>query len=74
MVPLSVDRLRDTVDVVHRLGIKRSDGTPRPIIIQFGMRHVRDDVWRMSKDARVCKEMHIWFKEDFSKEDREARA
>lgn len=74
VVPLSVDRLRDRVDVVHRLGIKRSDGTPRPIIIRFGMRNVRDDVWRKSKDARVCKEMHIRFKENFSKEDREARA
>ncbi len=27
-----------------------------------------------SKDARVCKELHISFKEDFSKEDRLAHA
>jgi diadenosine tetraphosphate (Ap4A) HIT family hydrolase len=37
------------------------------------MRVVRDEVWKKSKDARVCKDMHIRFKEDFSKEDREAR-
>ena len=74
---MSVERLRDTVDTVHRLGRKgdaaTSNNTPRAIIIQFGMRVVRDEVWKKSKDARVCKDMHIRFKEDFSKEDREAR-
>lgn len=78
VVPMSVERLRDTVDTVHRLGRKgevaTSNNTPRAIIIQFGMRTVRDDVWKKSKDARVCRDMHIRFKEDFSKEDREARA
>ncbi len=29
---------------------------------------------KKSKDARVCKELHISFKEDFSKEDRLAHA
>lgn len=76
VVPLSVDKLRETVDTVHRLGKKgnaASSGSPRAIIIQFGMRTVRDDVWKKSRHARVCKEMNIHFKEDFSKEDREAR-
>lgn len=35
---------------------------------------LRDEVWRKSKDARVCKDLHISFKEDFSKEDRLAHA
>ena len=77
VVHMSVEWLRDTVDTVHRLGRKgdaaTSNNTPRAIIIQFGMRVVRDEVWKKSKDARVCKDMHIRFKEDFSKEDREAR-
>ncbi|CAL8321480.1 unnamed protein product [Merluccius merluccius] len=77
VVPMSVERLRDTVDTVHRLGRKgdaaTSNNTPRAIIIQFGMRVVRDEVWKKLKDARVCKDMHIRFKQDFSKEDREAR-
>lgn len=78
VVPLSVDRLRDSVDTVHRLG-KRNDpatsnNTPRAIIIQFGMRNIRDEVWKKSRDAKVCSEMHIRFKEDFSSEDRVARA
>lgn len=78
VVPLSVDRLRDTVDTVHRLGkpntAPASNNTPRAIIIQFGTRTVRDEVWKKSKEARVCSEMHIRFREDFSKADREARS
>ncbi|KAJ8007712.1 hypothetical protein DPEC_G00097010 [Dallia pectoralis] len=71
-------RLRESVDTVHRLG-RRGDAAsanyiPRPIIIQFGMRIVSDDVWKKSREARVCREMHIRFTEDFSKDDREARA
>lgn len=78
VVPLSVEKLRDSVDTVHRLGMKgnaaTSNNTPRSSIIQFGMRTVHDEIWKKSKDARVCSEMHIRFKEDFSKEDREARS
>lgn len=77
VVPISVERLRETVDSVHRLGKKgdpaTSNNTPRSIIIQFVTRTIRNDVWKRSKDARVCQEKHIQFKEDFSKEDREAR-
>ena len=49
IVQMSVERLQDTVDTVHRLGRKGdatiSHNTPKAIIIQFGMRTVRDDVW-----------------------------
>ncbi|MED6256562.1 hypothetical protein ATANTOWER_028895 [Ataeniobius toweri] len=78
IISLSVDRLRETVDTVHRLGKKAgaasANNRPRAVIIQFGMRTMLDEVWRKSKDANVCKEMHISFKEDFSKEDRITRA
>ncbi|KAK7878314.1 hypothetical protein WMY93_034361, partial [Mugilogobius chulae] len=77
VIPVSVDKLRDTVDTVHRLGKKNDAATnkmPRPIIIQFSMRTTRDEVWKKAKEARVCREMNIRFKEDFSKEDRESRA
>ncbi|KAK7886978.1 hypothetical protein WMY93_026599 [Mugilogobius chulae] len=78
VVPMSVERLRDVVDVVHRLGKRgnpaTSNNTPRSTIMQFVSRVVRDEVWKRSKDANVCKEMHIHFKEDFSREDRAARA
>lgn len=77
VLPWSVEKLRVAVDTVHRLG-KRNDAAnnrlPRPVIIQFAMRTVRDEVWKKSREARVCKEMNLHFKEDFSREDREARA
>ncbi len=77
VIPVAVDKLRDMVDTVHRLG-KKNDAAqnqmPRPIIIQFATRTARNEVWRKSKEAKVCKELNIHFKEDFSKEDREARA
>lgn len=78
IIPVSVERLRDTVDTVHRLGKRESAATsnnvPRVVIIQFGIRTIRDEVWKKSKDAGVCRDLHISFKEDFSKEDRLARA
>lgn len=43
--------------------------TPRAIIIQSGMKY-----GKKSKEVRVCSEMHFCFREDFSKEDREARS
>jgi len=77
VIPLSVEKLRGSVDTVHRLGKRNNAATnklPRSVIIQFAMQTVRDEVWKKSREARVCKEMNIQFKEDFSKEDREARA
>ena len=35
-----------------------SNNTPRTIITQFEMKTVRDDVWKRSRDVRVCSEMH----------------
>lgn len=76
VIPLSVEKLRGSVDTVHCLG-KRNDTTtnklPRPVIIRVAMRTVRDEVWKKSREARVYKEMNIQFKEVFSKEDCEAR-
>ncbi|XP_059211189.1 uncharacterized protein si:ch211-196c10.15 [Centropristis striata] len=76
VIPVAVDKIRELVDTVHRLG-KKNDAAhnkmPRPIIIQFATRTARNDIWKKSKDARVCRELNIHFREDFSKEDREAR-
>lgn len=77
VIPMAVDKLREMVDTVHCLG-KKNDAAqnkmPRPIIIEFAMRTGRNEVWRKSKEAKVCKDMSIYFRDDFSKEDREARA
>ncbi|KAF1379588.1 hypothetical protein PFLUV_G00177600 [Perca fluviatilis] len=78
-IPMSVEKLRDKVDTVHRLG-KKDDPAfnmrpASPIIAQFGvLRRTRDEICRRSREARVCKEMHVQFRQDWSKEDREARA
>ncbi|XP_078797698.1 uncharacterized protein LOC144989330 [Oryzias latipes] len=73
MAPQHTSVLEMVVDTVHRLGRKET-GRHRQIIIQFSMRHYRDIFWKVSKDARVCQEMGIFFKQDFCKADREARA
>lgn len=77
VIPMSVEKIRDKVDTVHRLGKKNDPAfnmRPRPIIMQFGMRTTRDEIWKRSREARVCQELHIKFRQDWSKEDREARA
>ncbi|XP_055083349.1 uncharacterized protein si:ch211-196c10.15 [Periophthalmus magnuspinnatus] len=38
------------------------------------MRHYRDIFWKLTKDSKACKELGIFFKQDFCKFDREARA
>lgn len=61
------------VDCVHRLG-NREEGRSRHVIMQFVMRYHRDEIWRMTKNSKFCKEAGIRFKQDFCKVDREARA
>ncbi|KAJ0009611.1 hypothetical protein NQD34_001313 [Periophthalmus magnuspinnatus] len=73
IAPQHASSLNTVVDMVHRLG-KREVGRHRQIIIQFTMRHYRDIFWKLSKDSKACKELRIFFKQDFCKFDREARA
>lgn len=72
VVPLSAENLQNTEDAVHRLGQKKRAGRPRQIIIQFFMKTVRDQVWKLSRNAKTFNELKIRFREDFCKEDREA--
>lgn len=74
IVPHSPEKLRGILDVVHRLGVSNNGGKPRQIIIQFALRTMRDEVWKASKNAAVCKEHKCRFAEDLCKEDRESRA
>lgn len=39
----------------------------RPLIIQFGMEIVWNDI--LTKDTRICKELNTYFREDFLKDD-----
>lgn len=74
MVPSIQNKLDDVVDVVRRLGLRRSDGAPRNIIMRFTMRTYRDMVWRAAKDSRYLKENKLRIKEALIKQDVEARA
>lgn len=65
--------METVIDSVHRLG-KREERGHRQVIIQFVMRHQRDEIWRLTKNSKFCKEAGIRFKQDFCKADREARA
>ncbi|KAL0146654.1 hypothetical protein M9458_057994 [Cirrhinus mrigala] len=70
VIPWSVEKLRQSVDTVHRLGKRNDTATnklPRPVIIQIVMRTVRDEVWKKSREARVCKEMNISSKKTFQR-------
>lgn len=49
-------------------------GRARQIILQFAMRTVWGQVWKMFKKFRICIEMNIQFREDYCKGDREAHA
>ncbi|KAK7904326.1 hypothetical protein WMY93_016933 [Mugilogobius chulae] len=73
IAPQWASSMGSIVDSAHRLG-KREDGRSRQVIIQFVMRYHRDEIWRMTKNSKFCKEAGIRFKQDFCKEDREARA
>lgn len=61
------------VDTVHLLGIK-TEGRRRQIVLQFTMRHYRDLFWKLTKNSKICRDLGMPFKQDFCKEDREARA
>lgn len=60
------------VDICHRIGPKEP-GRTRPVIIRFGNRSDRDEVWKSSKDSEFLKSKGLHFKEDFTSRDREAR-
>ncbi|KAJ8003279.1 hypothetical protein DPEC_G00167770 [Dallia pectoralis] len=52
VAPRVRDKLKEGVDIVHRIGPRRQDGSKRSIIILFALRLLRDAVWREAKAAR----------------------
>lgn len=52
----SVEKLWQSLDTVHHLGKRNNAATnklPSPVIIQFAMRTVQDEVWKKSREAKV---------------------
>ncbi len=75
VLPEESSRLSSVIDIAHRLGQKSTaDSRPRPIIIQFTSRMMRNEVWKRAKISTYLKANGFLFKEDFSKGDRERRS
>lgn len=55
-------KLECMVDSVHRVG-KKEEGRNRQVVVQFTMRHYRDEFWRLMKNSSVCKDLNISFAE-----------
>lgn len=73
IVPGIGDRLQDSVDVIHRLGPKRTDGKARSIIILFSLRRIRDIIWSAAKGCTFLKDNKLRLSEPLSPDDRAAR-
>lgn len=73
ITPHWADKIDSVVDSVHRLG-KREEAKHRQVIMQFTMRHYRDELWRLTKRSAVCKELNVSFAEHILPAEREARA
>lgn len=73
VVPSIKDKLEEAVDVVHRVGKQRPDGSPRHIIIRFAIRRYRDILWVEAKNSLYLREHALYIKESLSKADIDSR-
>lgn len=72
IAPDMISKLEESVDVVHRVG-KKIENKVRHIIILFALRHVKEEIWRRTKDSAVCKNGGFHFAEVLPREDWEER-
>lgn len=63
VVPSIKDKLEEAVDVVHRVGKQRPDGSPRHIIIRFAIRRYRDILWVEAKNSLYLREHALYIKD-----------
>ncbi|KAL0203733.1 hypothetical protein M9458_001751, partial [Cirrhinus mrigala] len=73
VVPDISERMEETVDIAHRLGPRKKDGTCRSIMILFAFRRYRDIVWQSARDCKFLRVNKLRFTEALSPEDRVAR-
>lgn len=74
VAPHICDHIPSTVDIVHRLGAKRKDGSHRTTIVRFSMRHYRDHVWKAAKNNAYLLSKNLRITEALSPDDAAARA
>ena len=65
--------LHEGIDIVHRLGPKRKDGSHRSLIVLFALRRIRDAVWKSAKGCKFLRDNKLRLTEALSPEDRVAR-
>lgn len=73
VAPRISDKMPFAVDIVHRLGEPRQDGSPRTIIIRFSMRFYRDIIWKEAKNNGFLQANNLRFKEALTADDIAAR-
>lgn len=73
MAPMIREKLPVAVDVVHRLGKIRQDGSPRTTIARFTMRLYRDIIWKAAKNSGFLADNKLRIKEALTPEEVEAR-
>ncbi len=72
IAPDLAEKLKDTVDIFHRVGRKIED-RHRQIIILFLSHTMRDEIWKQTKNSMVCKNEGIPFTEHLTHEDWRSR-
>lgn len=74
MIPDSQQKIRDDIDIVHRLGRHQGNlNRPRTTIIRFTNRSTRDLLWRVAKRSEYLKNNKLRFTEDLTAEDKATR-
>ncbi len=62
-------KMNKTVDMAHQVGKKEGKKTCQ-VIIQFVMREHRKEIWRLTKESEICKQMGVCFTEDLTVADK----
>lgn len=65
-------KMEEIVDTAHRVRRKEEKRT-RQVIVQFVKRQHRDEIWRMMKESKMCRELDVRFTKDLTRADRQAR-
>lgn len=72
MVAPQVADMQLALDICHRVGPKKDRG-PRPTLIRFAFRSVKEEVWRSAKGSDFLEARKIYFKLDLTAKDKERR-
>ena len=72
VAPKLLNNLEEGLDIAHRVGQRRQDGSSRSTIIHFALRHLRDAIWREAKGSKFLLDKKLRISEALSPEDKAA--